>query len=180
MKYILMLFSLLLFAQSNAWASIYEYKSINDFKDLSSYNSIEEFEASYQKYVQDCLDNTGGGTGGISCHIGYEIWDRELNYYYKKIAPLLNKKELTALKESQRAWIKERDLSIEFNSMLLDHKYPPQGTMYALMRSGSADKLITPIIKQRTLVLKRWYELKNTNALSKRGRYPFRIMRQKQ
>lgn len=164
MKYILMLFLLLLFSQSNAWAYSYEYKSINDFKGLSSYNSIEEFEASYQKYVQDCLDNTGGGTGGIPCHIGYEIWDRELNYFYKKLTRILNKKELIVLKESQRAWIKERDLSIDFNSMLLDREYTSQGSMYALMRSGSADKLITPIIKQRALVLKRWYEFKNNNA----------------
>jgi hypothetical protein len=51
--------------------------------------------------------------------------------------------------------LKERDLSIRFNSILLDRKYQEkQGTMYSLMRAGDADQMTVPIIKQRALYLK--------------------------
>ena len=43
--------------------------------------------------------------------------------------------------------------------MLLGHKYEEQGTMYRLMRAGEADRLNTPIVKERVLVLKSWLEL---------------------
>ena len=153
-----MILFIIFITQANANASRYGYKHIDEFPPLNFYATVEEFEASYQGYVQDCLDNTGGGTGGIPCFIGNELWDRELNNYYGKLKSLLNEKEASALRESQRTWIKERDLSIKFNSMLLDRKYSQQGTMFALMRAGAADKAITPIVKQRALVLKSWYD----------------------
>jgi hypothetical protein len=43
--------------------------------------------------------------------------------------------------------------------MILNRDYSEQGTMYALIRAGKVDEMITPIIKERALVLKRWYEL---------------------
>ena len=144
---------------SQVHAVNFEYKKVNDFNILSSFNTVHEFEESYASYVQNCLDHTGGGTGGIPCFIGSKLWDRELNIYYKKLGEILNNKEKSLLKESQRAWIKERDASIEFNSILLNRDYSKQGTMYALMRAGRVDEMITPIIKERALVLKRWFEL---------------------
>ena len=148
-----------LMSMSQAHAVNFEYKKVNDFKVLSSFNNVHEFEESYAPYIQNCLDHTGGGTGGISCFIGSKLWDRELNIYYKKLDAILKDKEKSLLKESQRAWIKERDASMEFNSILLNRDYSKQGTMYALMRAGKVDEMITPIIKERALVLKRWYEL---------------------
>ena len=95
---------------------------------------------SYGKYVQDCLDDTGGGTGGIPCFVGYDMWDREMNIYYNRLNGDLGEKEKNLLKESQLAWIKEREKTIDFNSSLLDLKYgEEEGTMYALMRAGAAD-----------------------------------------
>jgi uncharacterized protein YecT (DUF1311 family) len=141
-----------------SYAVDYDYKEVKDFDVLSSFKSIEEFEANYEKYVQHCLDNTYGGTGGIPCFIGYEMWDRELNIYYKKLYSQLDNNGKQLLKKSQKAWLKERDLSIRFNSLLLDKKYTEQGTMFLLMRSGDADSMITPIIKQRALILKKWFE----------------------
>lgn len=144
---------------SFTFAIDYEYKKIDSFKKLESFKSVEEFELYYNKYIQDCLDHTGGGTGGIPCFKSYEIWDRELNIYYEKLINILGKKEKQMLKASQLAWIKERDKSIEFNSKLLDIEYKNEmGTMYALMRAGDADRLITPIVKQRALQLKNWFE----------------------
>jgi uncharacterized protein YecT (DUF1311 family) len=137
----------------------FDYKKINDFKTLSSFKSVSKFEANFQRYTQDCIDSTGGGTGGIPCFVGYELWDRELNIYYAKLMKILGEKEKGLLKESQLTWIKERDTSIDFNSRLLDKKYKNEtGTMYALMRARDADEMITPIVKQRALLLKKWYE----------------------
>lgn len=141
-----------------AFAGYYPYKKANDFKKLESFQSVEQFEAYYKEYVQHCLDNTGGGTGGISCFVSYDLWDRELNLYYNKLMSLLEEKERKLLKESQLAWIKEKEKTVEFNSALLDKKYTEPGTMYLLMRAGDADRTITPIVKNRALLLKKWLE----------------------
>ncbi|MCX5884134.1 MAG: DUF1311 domain-containing protein [Deltaproteobacteria bacterium] len=148
---------------SNSFAFEYQYKKIDDFKTLESFKFINEFESSYKKYTQYCLDNTGGGSGGVPCFIGYEMWDRELNIYYNKLMKILGAKEKNLLKESQLAWIKERDKSIGFNSRLLDNKYTEPGTMYLLMRAGDADEMMTPVVKQRALVLKKWFEFVKQN-----------------
>jgi hypothetical protein len=86
------------------------------------------------------------------------MWDRELNIYYSKLLKILGEKEKKLLKESQLAWIKERDATIAFNSRLLDKKYTEPGTIYVLMRPGDADKMMVPVVKQRALILKNWLE----------------------
>jgi uncharacterized protein YecT (DUF1311 family) len=141
-----------------AFAVDYPYKKADDFKKLESFKSVEQFDANYEKYVQHCLDNTYGGTGGIPCFVGYDLWDRELNIYYNKLMNVLGEKEKKLLKESQLAWIKEKEKTIEFNSALLDKKYTEIGIMYALMRAGDAEEIITPIVKNRALLLKKWLE----------------------
>lgn len=152
-------FLLLCQASVLAYAIDYQYQEVKDFDVFASFKSVEKFEANYEKYVQDCLDNTGGGTGGIPCFIGYDMWDRELNIYYKKLYSQLDKKGKKLLKNSQKAWLTERDLSQKFISMLLDKKYTESGTMYLLMRAGDADSMITPIVKHRALTLRKWIEL---------------------
>jgi uncharacterized protein YecT (DUF1311 family) len=148
-----------LITSSVTFAFDYNYKKIADFKTLGSFKSVNEFESYYYEYIQDCLDHTGGGIGGKPCLIGYEIWDRELNIYYDRLVKILGEKEKELLKEAQLAWIKERDNSIAFNSRLLDNKYENKiGTMYALIRAEDADNMITPIVKQRAFLLKKWLE----------------------
>jgi uncharacterized protein YecT (DUF1311 family) len=137
-------------------AEQYKYKDLKEFKTLDSFKSVEEFETYYERYVQDCLDNTYAGTMGIPCYVGYDLWDRELNKYYKKLHFKLNPKEKQILEESQRTWIKDRDLSIKLNSMMLDKEFVNEGTLYSLIRAGAADGAITPIIKQRALLLRSW------------------------
>jgi hypothetical protein len=88
---------------SGVFAVEYPYKKVGDFKTLESYKSINEFESSYKKYTQHCLDNTSGGSGGAPCFIGYGMWHRELNIYYNKLMKSLGAKEKNLLKESQIA-----------------------------------------------------------------------------
>jgi len=135
-----------------------DYKKLDNFKTLESFKSIEAFESAHEKYTQECLDNSGGGSGAAECFIGYEMWDRELNIYYNKLMSKLGTKEKTLLKESQQAWIKDRDKSIDFNSQLLDNEYTEPGTMYEAMRAGDVDRIMTPVNKQRALLLKTWFE----------------------
>ena len=146
----------------------YPYKTVRDFRTLEHSGSVDVFEAAYTKYEQDCLDNTGGGTGGIRCEtLGYELWDRELNIYYERLLKALDEQQKKLLKDSQRQWMEVRDNAIKLNSALLDRRYDTSGTMYQLMRSGDAARIITPIVKQRALMLKAMWELATSQPVSK-------------
>lgn len=136
------------------YAVNYDYKEVKDFPPLSSFKSVKEFENNYEKYIQDCLDNTYYGTGGIPCLISQDMWDRELNIYYKQLYAKLNSKDQQTLKQSQMAWLKFRDNNNEFISLLVGKKYTEQGSMYLLRRAGEENSMITPIVKQRALELK--------------------------
>ena len=67
----------------------FENKNIKSFKTLSEFKTTNEFEKYYNSYTQECLDNGFGGTGSIPCFVGYELWDKELNIYYKKLSSKL-------------------------------------------------------------------------------------------
>ncbi|WP_444943018.1 lysozyme inhibitor LprI family protein [Microbulbifer sp. ZKSA006] len=111
------LLTLLCFSPKN-YAINFEYKSVSDFNELSS------FENNYDTYIQDCLDNTGGGTRSIPCLITPNLWDRELNIYYSKLREMLSDEEKSLLKQSQLAWLKCRDKTLELNDTLIDTTYP--------------------------------------------------------
>lgn len=146
----------------------FAYKSAKDFKTLEHFSSVEGFEASFTGYVQDCLDNTGGGTGGIRCTaLEYELWDRELNLHYGRLLNKLKPKEKALLQANQRQWIAYRDNAIALNSSLLDRRYDTAGTMYQLMRAGDAARIVTPMVKQRALMLKAMYGLASEQPMSK-------------
>lgn len=164
------LVSLLLAAAPAAYAQGdgFAYKTVKDFKTLETFRSVDGFEASFGGYVRDCLDNTGGGTGGIPCEeITYDLWDRELNIYYGRLLKALTPKQQTLLKDNQKQWLTFRDNAIALNSSLLDRRYDTEGTMYQLMRSGDASRIITPIVKQRALMLRDELELATQPPMSK-------------
>lgn len=142
------------------YAVDYDYKDVKDFQTLSHFKTVDAFEKNYQKYVQNCLDNTYGGTGGIPCYIGYGMWDRELNIYYDKLMKVLPAKLKTGLKKSQIEWLKSRDMSQDFIRDLINEKYKPylDGTMYQLMSSGDYSNIATTAVKARALQLKALYE----------------------
>jgi len=140
-------------------AQAFDYKKVDAFPALRDFATVSDFEKFYGEYTQTCLDNSYGGTRGIPCFIGSELWDRELNDYYHALYNTLDKQGQEALKQSQRAWLKERDLSIDFNTLLLNQKYSTRsGTMFLLMRAGDAEELTQDIVKQRALQLKKWLE----------------------
>lgn len=155
---ILVFLGLLLFVPST-FAIGFLYREANDFKTLENFETVEAFEASYASYIQDCLDNTGGGTGGIPCLIADQLWDRELNIYYKKLLSKLDGKGKELLKRSQQEWIQSRNLALKFSSQLLDTVYKEPGTMFLLMRAGDNHEALASMVKQRALWLKGWFEL---------------------
>jgi len=142
-----------------ALAIDYKYKKVDDFQTLENFETVEAFETSFGGYIQDCLDNTYGGTGGIPCLIADQIWDRQLNNYYNKLLFKLDRKGKDLLKKSQQEWIQSRDLALKFNSHLLDIRFKnEEGTMFLLMRAEDADSASVPMAKQRALLLKSWLE----------------------
>lgn len=150
---IFILLSLFIFSTNS---SAFEQKNINSFKKLDDFNSVQEFEKYYHSYTQKCLDNGFGGTGSIPCFVAYKLWDKELNSYYNQLLSKLSTNEKELLVSSQKAWLKSRDFTIEFNSKLLDKIYDQEGTMYLLMREEDADSTMSNVIKERVLTLRRW------------------------
>ncbi len=118
---------------------------------LDEFGTVENFEKNYNEYIQKCLDNSGGGTGGIYCLIESAIWDRELNIQYKKLYSMLNDSERGVLREAQKQWIVMRDKNIEMERLLI--KESNDGTMYVLIREGDIDKLTAKMVKDRTLYI---------------------------
>ena len=127
---------------------------------LRSFETTALFEESIKQKQQDCLDESGGGTKAISCFISYfKKWDEELNYYYGQLKSQLSSEDKSKLKAAQRAWIKNRDEARSFNSALMNKIYSEkEGTMFLAIRAGHVSDLITPITKQRALLLKQWHE----------------------
>lgn len=136
----------------------FEHISINSFKNLNDFNSVQEFEKYYNSYIQECLDNGVAGRESIPCFVSYKLWDKELNIYYDKLLSKLTKDEKALLESSQKAWLKSRDLTREFDSGILDKIYNEEGTLNLLMRAGATDSSMSNVIKERALILKNWSE----------------------
>ncbi len=137
----------------------FEQKEVSELKKLSDFRSVEQFEKYYKDYTQTCLDNGYGGAGSIPCFVAYELWDRELNIYYKKLYNILNENQKKELKKSQLKWLESRDATLDFNAKMLDAIYNGmEGTMYSLMRAGDYNDFMYPVIKERALFLKSWFE----------------------
>ena len=137
----------------------FEQKTVEELKKLSDFKTVDEFVNYQNNYTQECLDNGFGGSGSIPCFVSYKLWDRELNIYYKKFFNLLNKREQEYLKKLQTKWLETRDLTMEYNNMLVSEEYSDEGSMYELLATGHLDKLNTPMVKERALLLKSWYEM---------------------
>ena len=132
----------------------------DDNLSLRSFSTAQLFEESILAKQQKCLDESGGGSKAVACFAAYyQEWDEELNYYYGRLRYKLNSDEKEKLKAAQLAWIKSRDEARAFNSALMDRFYADkQGTIYIAIRSGHVSTLMTPITKQRALLMKQWFE----------------------
>lgn len=90
-------------------------------------------------------------TGEDELYAGYKKADKELNLVYNKIIKKLNETDKKSLIESQRAWIKFRDLNCKFISQDPGDGGGPYENKMKL------DCLIQAT-EQRTKELKNWAE----------------------
>lgn len=157
MKKIIKLFSLITLmnfaCQVQAIDKIQTVESLQtSFPLWSDFESTDEFEANYQRYEQQCIKDIE--PNDISaCLVAAGLWDRELNIYYKKLKLLLPKELQTALKKSQLQWLAARDSSIMLNKEL-----SAKNTHSPLTMAQDVDKSLGHMIKQRTILLRHWYE----------------------
>lgn len=134
-------------------------KNLEHFQPLAEFTHVEEFEQPISEYVQTCLDNSFGGSLSVRCFVADDLWDRELNHYYRLLYRSLDAGGKAELKTSQLAWLASRDASIAFNRHLIRQQYPQSGSMYVAIRAQVASELLVPIIKSRALLLKQWLEI---------------------
>lgn len=151
------LFSLLLLLNIPANAAQFTERPLAQFDRLNDYPSTAAFDKYIADYTQQCLDNSYGGSLAPRCFVGSQVWDRELNTYYQLLMQTLNKSGRQALRQSQRAWLLSRDRTMDFNHYV-EAVNMQQGTIYIAMAAGDRDAAITPMIRHRALLLKRWLE----------------------
>ncbi|SHO81602.1 hypothetical protein MNB_SV-15-149 [hydrothermal vent metagenome] len=121
------------------------------YKPLSSFTSLEDFEKSYKEAISRCKIDYRPAR---SCDLEEEIWDKELNYYYKALMNRLNPKDKKLLKVTQRKWLKYYNNISKNIGKILDYNYPIQGTMYRDIRSDDYVSIMSKLKQDRTLFFK--------------------------
>ena len=150
-----------------AHALAFETKELKSFKTMSEFKTLEAFESQQSKYTQECLDAIGSGGMAYECFVNLDIWDRELNIYYKQLMAKLKPAEKELLKKSQKKWLESRDLDIALNDKMIGKMYEgSEGSMYVGMKVGDRESLQTPKIKERVLLLKAWLEMASSKPLA--------------
>lgn len=104
-------------------------------------------------WLDECLAKDPSTAGTLTC-LGqaYAKWDAELNATYQKLFAKLPADGQSALRESQRAWLKYRDQEFLF----LDGLYGlMDGSMYQTMRA--ADRV--DVVRKRALELSSYIDV---------------------
>jgi uncharacterized protein YecT (DUF1311 family) len=83
---------------------------------------------------------------------GYRRWDTELNRVYKELMSKLAPKEQGTLKESQIAWLKQRDETFKLLQIIYAKK---DGTMFLTMKA--ADRV--DIVQKRAMELSSYLDV---------------------
>ncbi|MCK5742899.1 MAG: DUF1311 domain-containing protein [Chlorobi bacterium] len=105
-----------------------------------------EEEHEIDTWLGKCLENNYSDYDMAICfQTAEEKWDKDLNVVYRKLIKNMDKKEKSALKKSQREWVKWRDKEFK----LLISIYDSGGTMDGLMISS--DRM--SIVKARVIDL---------------------------
>lgn len=145
--------------------SKFSMQDIKSFKTMEQFKSPEIFDKYINEYIQECLDNGYGGAGSLSCLVNYDLWDRELNIYYKRLYHKLDKQGKEILKASQKEWLRSRDLSKKMTSFVMSKINDGNGgTAQILIGAMFANNTLSPIIKSRAILLKNWCELLDTDT----------------
>ena len=121
---------------------------------IYSYGQDVRTEHVIDKQLNACLDSAENQTtlGMIECTIRAEdLWDVELNKYYKLLMGVLNKEQKILLKDAQVKWLAYRDSELNLSS---DIYYGMEGTMWRIVY---ADRRME-IVKKRAEELRIYYE----------------------
>lgn len=119
---------------------------------LVSFGVVAQDDHPIDTELNECLNNTSTTAGMGNCGSkAHEQWDAELNYYYKSLRNELSDDSKMVLIDSQRAWIKYRDLEIKNIRSMYGSKL---GSMWGLIALSDISK----ITKTRALTLKDYYE----------------------
>jgi len=117
-----------------------------DNPDASDY--VAQFNTRSQVHEQAVNDPKLTNWGILEAYNNYQLFlDEELNVAYQLLRAKLPKAQKNELKESQRQWIKFRDLEFEF----INHNWTRAnfGSSFGLSRGGYR----TSIIKNRVIQL---------------------------
>lgn len=105
------------------------------------------------QWLSDCLAKDPSTRGMLACfEEGYRRWDAELNRVYKELMKKLTPEEQGTLKESQIAWLKQRDETFKLLQIIYAKK---DGTMYLTMKA--ADRV--DIVQKRTMELSSYLDV---------------------
>jgi len=107
------------------------------------------------KFLGACIEKDSSTSGMSTCtDQAQEMWDVEMNKYYKLLMKMMDKEGKEKLRASQRSWIKFRDAEFEATDSL----YPHLGTMYTTLRASER----LAIVKDRATTLRGYYEIWKT------------------
>ncbi|MCJ7587302.1 MAG: DUF1311 domain-containing protein [Candidatus Aminicenantes bacterium] len=99
------------------------------------------------QWLSECMEKDPSTQGMLLClDEAYRRWDAELNRVYQDLMSRLTPDERAALRESQRAWLKQRDEMFKLLDAIYGRK---EGTMFLTMRA--ADRV--EIVQKRALEL---------------------------
>jgi uncharacterized protein YecT (DUF1311 family) len=118
-----------------------------------SVSKAQESSHPIDKYMDSCMEKDYSTAGMVKCtEEAMEMWDVELNKYYKLLIGILDENSKNELKYAETMWIKYRDS--EFRN--INNIYAKmEGTMYIPMYVYAKMN----IVKERALKLKDYYEL---------------------
>lgn len=133
-KIIALIVGVIAFALGSAWGGVAEA-----YEEVENHPIDRELE---QKIDED--PSTAGMINALQW--AEKEWDKLLNANYKALMEKLDKESQGRLRESQRAWIKFRDLEYEFNGSFWGSF---DGTMYRTF----SPSFRTDFVKERALRL---------------------------
>lgn len=116
--------------------------------------SAQESEHPIDKKFDECSETNWSTAGMIECEqIARQEWDAEMNKYYKLLMGILNEEGREQLKQSQLAWLKYRDLEMEFRGHSIGVL---PGTLHLAVASGAVTDVAA---RQRAMDLKTNYDI---------------------
>ena len=118
----------------------------------SLYSQPKKTEYKIDTILSKCLDKNQTTVGMNDCLVkSQELWDKELNKYYKLLNSKLDSAGQRKLKEAQKQWLNFRDKEIQ---LISDAYGKRDGTMWIIV---TADK-INQLVRQRAVDMIEYYE----------------------